>query len=566
MKLPVMMTVLGGDTKRRWKVNDRFASNVEAGAMNGTVCVPGPGVRTVTGSATYISNGELVLPATTANTIAWSLAAGASDIERVPGQMINLHFSALPTTGAVYFRMFEGASAKHGWYVDYTSGALYIRTYEPTMATFGFVRRMALFPNAQVDTYLVHDTAGIRYFIADNFWTQLGWISIDTATGNYKFISGNLLINGKIDRLLIRNTTIPSIDNCKFFDIASPETGTEYEATGSGDLGRGMALHIINFTAPDPLSGELEIAFRYYDADNYASIMVNSSGDVRYRWRISGNNNDTTALAKVTAGASVTLYRRMSEYQNDTFIRIGNTVVTSDLQNARMAQYWEELAEATCKIITATNYVVTRWRAWPVMSSNYSAIDTIRTGKAILTLGDSKTDNSTWINTLVTSLNALGTAQWKQWPGAIALGGWTIASCKAVIDAAIAYRYGYPDYVLMNFGSNDVTALPTEAVWKADYSYCIEALHSAWPNAKIYLAKPVRFVNTPPAAMHANISTVWAWIDDLVASYDYVYPGIDETDLAGEDDYQTNISDYTHYTTDGQTAVAGLWHDILAVG
>jgi lysophospholipase L1-like esterase len=87
----------------------------------------------------------------------------------------------------------------------------------------------------------------------------------------------------------------------------------------------------------------------------------------------------------------------------------------------------------------------------------------------------------------------------------------------------------------------------------------ISSLHAKWTGAKIYLAKPVRLADAPPSTPLAAVATMHGYIDDLIAEFDYVYPGIDETDLEGGDSYVTNLADNTHPNHTGYMAVAALW-------
>lgn len=550
----------GGD--ERYLLRDDFADTVPGGSVNGTASTPGPGIRTVTGTGISIGGGVLNLPNAASNSIYWSLAAGASDIPRVAGRAIRWSYPTKPTSGAGYFGMFEGATQRNSIYHAYDVTQKFLMyIYDQVAGVFHYVRRQIDHPNATPQEALVQGSDSVRTFFSDSFFTELAWIGFTAYTNNFRFGSNSVTLNGTIDSVLINDTNIKSTASGLTLDQSNPVTGTEYETTNANDLARGLALHVININVPNPLSGELEIYLRYLDADNYYSISINASGDVRYRWRIAGSNSDTTALAKVLAGDSLVIYARMSEYLTYISLMSGTTMRSSRTEFMYAGNYWNAVTEATVKVASVTDFVVTRWRAWALVSSDYAAISIQRSGKSFLSLGDSKTADYGWQGTLRSSLNALGNDQWHEWPGMIATGGWTIANLRAVIDARIAYRYGYPTKILMNFGSNELgSALPAEATWKNDYRYCIEALHAAYPDASIYLAKPVRLIDAiPPSTPVVASATLWGWIDDLVAEYSYVYAGIDETALEGGDSYLTNLVDYTHYTAAGKTAVTGLW-------
>lgn len=180
----------------------------------------------------------------------------------------------------------------------------------------------------------------------------------------------------------------------------------------------------------------------------------------------------------------------------------------------------------------------------------------------VMVIGDSKTAGKFWVPALTIAIDAatpgrqtrLGLDTW-------AVTGATVATAKTLVAAQIAASRSIPNIILINLGSNGGTEV--EATFKADYRTLIETLHARWPNAPIYLARPVILTAAPPSTPTAANVDKRAWIDDLIAEYAYVYAGIDETALEGGNGYATNFTDVTHYTTAGQTAVKDLWLSAL---
>ncbi len=105
----------------------------------------------------------------------------------------------------------------------------------------------------------------------------------------------------------------------------------------------------------------------------------------------------------------------------------------------------------------------------------------------------------------------------------IGIGGYNTAQMQAVIDTNLAAVSGTPNYVLYNMGAGDVLSLPAEATWKANTLYNIDAVHTKWPNALVFVAKPMRSGYT------TECNTLAGWVDDVVAARSaWARVGIDE--------------------------------------
>lgn len=142
--------------------------------------------------------------------------------------------------------------------------------------------------------------------------------------------------------------------------------------------------------------------------------------------------------------------------------------------------------------------------------------------------------------------------------------GITVANFASDIDTRLATITGTPQVVLIHLGSNDLSGELAEATWKNGYRTIISAVHTKWPSANIYLAKPVRLAGNPPNAPVAAVATMHGWIDDLVAEHpDYLAVGIDETHLENGDQYSTYFADVTHPNLAGYAQSAALWKTAL---
>lgn len=149
--------------------------------------------------------------------------------------------------------------------------------------------------------------------------------------------------------------------------------------------------------------------------------------------------------------------------------------------------------------------------------------------------------------------------QFCEYPIRMATGGATVASRAASIAADLAAAIGTPEYILCNLGANDVSGLPAEATWKANYQTIISAMHAKWPGAKIYIMRPWR------RSYATECNTLATWIADLVTTNPGVaYLGPDErVFLENGDDGATYTGDGIHPNAVGYTLTATQWRTVL---
>lgn len=165
-------------------------------------------------------------------------------------------------------------------------------------------------------------------------------------------------------------------------------------------------------------------------------------------------------------------------------------------------------------------------------------------------VGDSKTIVSvnTWPASLTSTLNVNENARYAK-IGFAAASGRTVATAQDNIDAELAAITDTASKVFLNLGVNDAMAgLPAEAAWKADYLYILDALHTKWPGATVYLTRPW----TRGEATDCN--TLATWIADCQALRPtFSSLGDDERVwLEGGDDGVTMTTDGVHYSAAGQ--------------
>jgi lysophospholipase L1-like esterase len=179
-------------------------------------------------------------------------------------------------------------------------------------------------------------------------------------------------------------------------------------------------------------------------------------------------------------------------------------------------------------------------------------------------VGDSKSLPPAFSTNLSTDLVADGYGQSNYVFDAI--GGSTVASMQAQIDSWIASSVpvgGVPSYILLNLGVNDAgTTLPPEATWEANYEYILDALHTKWPYARLYLMYPGCAGDSV-----SNLNTLHTWINVILAARStFAFAGPDEQVwLANGDNYTTYTIDGTHYNAAGEALAATEWKTVLGL-
>jgi hypothetical protein len=113
---------------------------------------------------------------------------------------------------------------------------------------------------------------------------------------------------------------------------------------------------------------------------------------------------------------------------------------------------------------------------------------------------------------------------------------------------------------MVNVGVNDFSLSLTSGEWIGYMQTIIDAIHTKWPRALIYVAKPWS------RGFDATADTFAGWVDTLVASRSsFASVGTDERVwLKGSDNGTTMTTDGTHYSVPtGQAENAAQWRTVL---
>ena len=534
-------------------LQDLFTTDRIAGAVNGSACEPGPGSRTAvdTESKLTISGGNAVFAGGKAAPAYGDPGAliGATQTRKA-GRTIIVDM-AMQSGTAVFGWGASAALARHGSFT--TNGVTgYFRVnwgvaqgaFDLIPFTLSVAYRLVLIQRSTGTFLIIY--GGTEYPV----WT-LAWIDDITVTASlYAVISNynSVFVVDDVevvdfDNILATNDWATS----NFALPANPQTATS------------AANALVSFTWTPGAGEMLNLMFRRIDDDNTWLVRCDQAASKIYLYEkelgIETERGAVGGLAQTwTIGNSYHIVVRFED--NDIRVSVG----TAGKQVYTSATFQN----------TATGIKVSGFAAginlvsWPLRISGLIPTGLMPSYTYYFVIGDSKSLITTYPPNLTQLLNAAdNTHFWSNGLPMASSGGATVHTRSLTVDADLAANSFSPKVILCNLGTNDLLALPVEATWKADYTTIITAVHAKWPETKIYLCKPVLLQAAPPSTPVVDTVMLHGWVDDLVSSYDYVYTGVDETELEGGDGYVTNFLDTAHQTVAGKAAVAALWKTAL---
>lgn len=177
-----------------------------------------------------------------------------------------------------------------------------------------------------------------------------------------------------------------------------------------------------------------------------------------------------------------------------------------------------------------------------------------------MAFGDSKTATGTWPATLQANLAPVIGEPALVYK--LAVPGSTVAYWRTQIDASLAGALEIPKNVVCDLGVNDVLLWPlVEATWKSDYGYILDAFHTKWPSAHVYVTLP--WARNNDSDSHFN--DLATWITDIVSTRSaWASVGPDQRVwVKGADNGATNTIDGVHFSVAGNLACAAQWQTAL---
>ena len=333
---------------------------------------------------------------------------------------------------------------------------------------------------------------------------------------------------------------------------------------------------------------------RYVDANNYIYVYLLNDGasKIAIHKIVSGVDTEVLTPTAYTGGPIVRVVLNGNYiwiYAGDS--QLGSVVTVADtvLQSSTVVGV----------ITTGLNNVIDNFTVWN-LTGNYVNLDTyFPTIKTVMPFGDSKTASTvnagmSWSGfppffadsfpALVESPTriAAGGTTVRDWATDQGTNGVLYATYGAgrPIDLALAAAVGTPNYILCNLGVNDTryeegTAHsgathggPFDfATWITNYEYILDAFHTKWPNAQIYIMRPwcaTADVPTRPADFGTMDDTSIPAI--IAARSSFCFLGPDERGfLQGSDNGATYTIDGVHPTPGGYQLTASQWKNMMGI-
>ncbi|RPJ29462.1 MAG: SGNH/GDSL hydrolase family protein [Chloroflexi bacterium] len=174
------------------------------------------------------------------------------------------------------------------------------------------------------------------------------------------------------------------------------------------------------------------------------------------------------------------------------------------------------------------------------------------------------------IGILITDLRSERGEYINELPTKLATGGWTLLQVHSGLAAWLAgYSGEDPAYILFEIGANDITdtywgtAGYTESEWKATLGSDLDAIHTAFPATKVYLAKTFR----DGATELSRIATLWTWQQAVIAARSsFCFEGIDNVPIfTGHPELMDGGVMGVHPNHDGYVLKAAAWKTLLGL-
>jgi len=360
----------GGEVPIVYLLRDEFLTDEAAPLTSPRAAEPGPGMLTLvqTDGQFSISAGKLVFPAQ--STPAWgdqgilapaqARKSGRAMIARIvlettAGQFVlSWNYEAIPFYGRIDGRGLSFTPSFNTIMANETGGGgVPIGTYDAT---------------SEYWIALVLRTAGIHQFIkggAYTDWTLL-WVEYTgTRDTLYPTIS-NYAAEGSLSLLAVRDLPAPfdADDGIASVNEATVVPGTSYTATAD-------AIHDLEVTAPNPLSGSAALKYRVTDADNYWTAYLNDAGAFRADSVAAGTPTNRVNVASVAVAAEVRTIRVITTGTKHNYYTLAGTNWTKRGGEIKLSHQ----DTATAIVPEATDYTLDALRSYPTTSPAYAELD-----------------------------------------------------------------------------------------------------------------------------------------------------------------------------------------------
>lgn len=535
-------------------LRDLFVSDDAAPITSPRTCEPGPGTLTTnTPANASISGGELVKN----GAAIFTGRVSGNPISRSGLAFYSRHHVPLAAASAnlplVGFSA-DGSNDASVILLRCTSGQL-LAVYDNTVNE-SFLGEYYL-TDTTVDVLVIARASGgcLFYVRGANYgrWRCV-WVGIGNEGATlYPYIENGANDTGTIDDMLVTKISQSGDYDLAYYHAAVPNAGAEITLKPHGVLQ-------VYWTVAN--AETMTIIIKKIDANNYAYVACDqAAGTIALRQVVGGVDSLVQSVAQTwTAGNTYRVVSMQHETASGTTCVTYVDVTAKHSANISIGLLHGKIASISGFAI-ASNFAFWQSGGDLALPKPYDY-----TGfRWFMGYGDSKTAARKYQGRLSYLVEQSTGSRWCY--DNIARSGHTVASMAALVASDVSFygKYANPEIILCGLGTNDLSSLPAEEVWKANYRTIIETLHAQWPSAKIYLSKPVMLSGVPPSSPVAATATMHGYIDDLTAEYTYVYPGMDETDLDGGDSYVTYFADALHPNDAGYKQTAVLYQAAIGL-
>lgn len=594
-----LRVLAGGAHKEHYLLDDEFTDTLAAGAISGTKATDGINVRSGvdTTNLRTIANGVLAIESDTGS-LPWGNPSHRYPVfTRKPGRLLIQEVT--PLDNARYFAVgfdksgTSGAEMNgNGWY--FSASSLY--TIDAGATSTRTAVNYPLYSNLLAVQLRAAGAFYFRKLYATDAHIFLESVSGVNAEANLhpSYTSDSGVFTSDFIRMLDVFLPAPLLSD-GFGGTFGASDGLGHaegiaNSTGAGGAGRtweasvGVWANVAGTLTPQSLTGGVAIAtcsvssknvlygvsvtrtagvagviVRYRDASNFV-YAVHDGTNVTLRKVLAGVDSQVLAPTASTYGAGKRLEilcsgTRFAVRYGGSLVGAEQTINDASLQTGTGVGIYTTDTGNTFDNATAYAHGDAGEYDWMLGYCQPSPDSLPGANHNVFLIGDSKTAN---FGPLVTSMNT-ATDHFTEAPARIGYGGYSVAQIKAIIDAELASRNSTPDYVCINLGVNESGTPPAEATWEANYGYILDAVHTKWPLAQVYL---MRVWGRGTAT---GCSTLDGYIPTIIATRPWAHLGPDErVFLENGDNGVTYTSDGVHPTQPaGYRLTAAQWRIAL---
>lgn len=543
---------------------DGFITAAAAGAVNGTAAEPGVGTRAVTDSlgtkasiaAGAVGNRLKFASLTTAFTDPRYATAA---YQRRPGRVFSC------TVRGQNWRVVIGSTGDNGLFGVAAESGNILAVGNGTTISLGKTVASATDYTITVIERLVGALIYIQggaYTTPTLLWTEA------TNTADMRVLLAYNTTSGaaEFDDVRLRDYGGASAQR---FGMA----GGFHYAPATGQAFTIAADSLIEFNWIPNVGETLDVIFRRTDANNYWTVRCSNPGSTTKIIEVNGGAETERASVATTwnaaqfrimieaLGTSIRVYRNralLTSYGSASFNQSATGALITGFLN-------DDVSSAACE-----------YAAWTINPAGAFPPDG-QLPKFILPYGDSKTNgtgdtippgltSNAYPPILCAALEAATGYGWHEMPARVGRGGYSVATggntFQSTVDADIAARASNiaPDYILINAGVNDTGTVPSQGNFTTGYLYVLDALHTAWPNARILCMRIwARNEDTDSATVNGYINAC------IAARSSFAFAGPDESVFLknGADNGNTYTTDGIHPNRAGYIQTAAQWQTVM---